>query len=70
MSIQNSGFHYVIAKPWRKDSKSLKTYALGTEVFWGNEQEAITTRNLIRGRSQETDYEIYLISPTPFKPSR
>jgi hypothetical protein len=60
-------FNYVIARRWYNDSNQLCCYAYGSTVFYGDMEDAISTRNFIRSRSEDNndehfgEYEIYKI---------
>jgi hypothetical protein len=64
-------FNYVIARKWYPDTdkNQLNCYAYGSTVFHGNMEDAISTRDFIRGRDDEhqDEYEIYKISDEPLK---
>jgi hypothetical protein len=64
--VKTEKFNYVIARPWHPDgsSNSLCCYSYGSTVFHGTIEEAIRTRDFIRGRDDEHsgEYEIYEIN--------
>jgi hypothetical protein len=61
--MSNDKFNYVIARKWHDDSNELCCYAYNTTVFYGDSEDAISTRDFIRGRAEDhnDEYEIYKI---------
>lgn len=64
-------FNYVIARWWHPntDDNRLCCYAYHNTVFHGTMEDAIATRDFIRGRVDDhaDEYEIYKISDEPLK---
>jgi hypothetical protein len=56
-------FNYVIARRWYEDSNELCCYVYHNAIFYGNMEDAISTRDFIRGRGDghKEEYEIYKI---------
>ena len=56
-------FNYVIARRWYDDSNELCCYTYHNTVFYGNAEDAISTRDFIRNRADENseEYEVYKI---------
>ena len=54
-------FNYVIARRWHDDRNELCCYTYHNTVFYGNLEDAISTRDFIRGRAEDhnDEYEIY-----------
>jgi hypothetical protein len=56
-------FNYVIARKWFDDSNQLCCYVFHNTVFYGDLEDAKSTRNFIRERAEDhnDEYEIYKI---------